>query len=178
MIKMNKKDGFFDEQIGDVLVRHFADTTVRGWLSAINHTPANADYSEILNIDIVVSDRPQTFGKWNFEYPDGYRLAIPSWWTRTKFRHVHLMVDQQQISQLKKLMYKKIDIVGDEIALTKAAGGSFFLVDARVPGWLGLPPVHELVDEIRAGCNRNKKLNRTSCHSIKPQKIERAGFFN
>lgn len=177
MIKIIKSESF-DELFGDTIIRHFSKTRVVGYLVAVNHTPSTASWSDILNVDVVISHHSNLFGKYTFEYtPAGERLARRGRWAMGEFRHMHLMANQNQINQLQSLLYKKIKIEADEIALSHPARGSFFWVDERVPFWLGLPAGHPLVFQTRAAALQNQVLNRSSCHSIKPTNIERAGFF-
>lgn len=177
MIKIKQKQ-IFDELYGDVTIRHFAHTRAVGYLAAMNITPASASWADNLNVDVVIADHDNWFGKYEFHYPlNGDRIATRNFLAIGEFRHVHLMANQQQINKLTGLLGKKIKIEGDEIALTSPRGHSFFLVDERVPAWLGLPFDHQLVDQTIFAAQLNRMLNRSSCHSIKPALIERAGFF-
>jgi hypothetical protein len=183
MIKTEKKqDGFFDKKSGETetLVRSYANTHIFGYLSSMNFTPAHKSFSDSLNLDIVITKLPTFFWgcDFHFDYLKKDRLATRVGFGIGEFRHVHLSVDQQQINQLLQLFHKKIEIVGDEIALTHPSHGSFFWVDERAPLWMGLPPEHELVSQIQEGVKKNRRLNRTSCHSVKPTTIKQASFFN
>jgi hypothetical protein len=180
MIKITEKfGGFFDEVEGENTIRRYADTIIKGYLLSLNFTPVTKDFSDILNLDIVISDLPPSLSgrNFNFDYSDGDRLATRTGWGLGEYRHVHLMVDYQQINQLLQFMHQKIKIVGDEIAV-QAGGESIFLVDARVPSWIGLRHNDVLTLNLNNKIERNKKMNRTSCHSVSPTEINQTGFFN
>ena len=181
MIQIEKmKDGFFDELFGDCTVRHYASTRALGWLAAINKPPSGADFEDILNVDIVLTSFPVWLsGKaFYFEYKNGDRIARHDGPVVGEFRHVHLQISAEEEETLKALLHKKIEIKGDEIALSRPGGGSFFWVDAIAPVWMGLDAKDWLHIEIGAAEIRNKKLRHTACHSIKPQSITKVKFFH
>ena len=180
MIQIEKmKDGFVDELFGDCTVRHFATVRALGWLSAIHTTPAGADFADILNLDIVLTSLPPWLcGKqFYFEYKNGDRIARHDGPFIGQFRHVHLQVNEFEEATLKAFLYKKIEIKGNEIALSRPGGGSFFLVDNRSTGWMGIDQKDFLNIEISAALIRNQKLRHTACHSIKPDSIQKVKFF-
>jgi hypothetical protein len=180
MITIRKKgDGFFDEVYGEFTIRHYGYTKIKGYLSSINSTPQDKDFSDILNLDIVITKLPTMLAgsKFNFDYQDGDRLATRMGCGFGEYRHIHLMVNQHQANQLLHLIHKKVEVVGDEIAVMQKGNGSIFWVDESAPVLMGLSTDHQLTTEIRARCVRNKKLNRTSCHSVRPIEINQTGFF-
>ena len=180
MIKIQKlENGFFDELFGDCTVRHFASTRAVGWLSAINQTPIDADFADILNLDVVLTSLPPWLSgkQFYFEYENGNRIARHDGPIIGEFAHVHLQVNAEVVEQMKALLYKKIEIIGNEIALSRPGGGSFFLVDEKSTRWMGIDEKDWLNIEISAAIIRNRKLNCTACHSIKPSKIEKVKFF-
>lgn len=179
MIQIQKLDAFFDELFGDCIVRHFASTSAVGWLSAISKTPAAAAFSGVLNMDVVLASLPPWLSgrQFDFDYKNGDRVARHTSPFLGEFQHVHLLVDQEGAAQLQALLYKKIEITGDEIAVTRPGGGSFFWVDPIAPIWMGIDEKDFLHTEISAACRRNKKLNYLPCHSIKPNRIQKVNFF-
>ena len=180
MIQIEKmKDGFFDELFGDCTVRNYAKVRALGWLAAINTTPRDADFSDILNLDIVLTNLPVWLSgkQFYFQYKNGGRVARHDGPLLGEFAHVHLQASGVVVAQLQTLLHKKIEIAGDEIALSRPGGGSFFWVDAIAPVWMGLDEKNWLNIEVSAALIRNKKLNHTSCHSIKPDSIRKVKFF-
>ena len=181
MIKIEKlKDGFFDEMWGDCTVRNYATCTAVGWLSAINTTPADVDFADVLNLDIVLTNLPTWLSKkgFYFEYKDGARIAHYNGTFLGDFAHIHLQADAQVVADLRSLLYKKIEISGNEIALSRPNGGSFFWVNAIAPVWMGIPEADWLHIEIGAAEIRNRKLNHTACHSMKFGSIAKVKFFH
>lgn len=60
-----------------------------------------------------------------------------------------MIFNQDEANCLQRLIHKKNEIIGDEIAVTRPGDGSFFWVDERAPNWMGLPDDHQLSDEVR-----------------------------
>ena len=181
MIQIQKlENGFFDELFGDCTVRHYASTRAVGWLSGINTTPSDADFSDVLNIDIVLTNLPPWLSgkRFYYEYKNGSRVAHHDGPFLGDFAHIHLQANKEVVADLQALLYKKIEIVGNEIALSRPGGGSFFWVNSVAPVWMGIDSRDWLHIEIGAAEIRNRKLNHTACHSVKPDSISRVKFFH
>ena len=181
MIKIEKlKDGFFDELFGDCTVRNYARCTATGWLAAINATPADADFSDVLNLDIVLTNLPHWVSSkgFYFEYKNGSRIARYRGTFLGDFAHIHLQASSEVVADLQALLYKKIEIKGNEIALSRPNGGSFFWVNRIAPVLMGIPKSDWLHLEISAAEMRNQKLNHKACHSMKLGSIAKVKFFH
>jgi hypothetical protein len=156
-------DSYLDDDFGGALLRGYAHSTARGYLSAINITPTSARNSDILNLDVVLTEFPKFLaGKFSFSYGDR-RIAHRSGLSFGKFEHIHLSVDDEQREYLFSQIGKKITLAGDEIAIQKN-GESWFWVDPNALQWLGLPPDHNLSVEARGILKR--ATNESQCHSI------------
>lgn len=92
MITTQPKSDFFDEVLQDVTIRHYGDTHISGYLSAINFTPAFKEFSDVLTTDVVVTKPPPFIAGCNyrFDYDGVDRLATRVGFGLGEYRHIHL----------------------------------------------------------------------------------------
>lgn len=172
MIQTRKlDDGFFDEQIGQKLVRSFAHTKACGYVASINLTPSWVSYSEILNVDLVLSEYPIVAGRFEFDYSDpAKRIARRIGRGLGKFEHMHLSININQINLLLKNFGKKIWLDGDEIAI-ECNAISWFWQNKKALELLEVEP-ENLLHKIIKDAERTAWLNsETACHSVNVQAL-------
>lgn len=165
-------DGFFEEQIGENLVRCYAHTSAGGYIAGINMTPDWVDYAEILNVDLVLTEYPPILaGRFEFDYSDpNRRLARRNGRGLGKFAHVHLSVTRNQINLLLKNYGKKVWMDGDEIAIQRD-GKCLFWQTSKAVEMLKVKqdnPLHKMVRDIERSALWS---GETACHSIAVQTV-------
>ena len=173
IVKTEKLKQHLDEKFDDgTLIRHYARTVVKGWLASVRLTPDEVDFSDVLNVDVVISNVPTWMaGAFSFKYEDGQRLAMSvdngCWGS---FEHVHLSVNTNQINTLISNLGRRIRIIGDEVAVQKS-GDSFFWVDYRALDWLNIPLLSSIGLKVRQLLGSGNR----QCHSVSVDSISVPG---
>lgn len=172
-IETRKLDGeFFEEMVGETLVRCFARTEAGGYVAAVSLTPGWVDYSSILNLDLVMTEYPSFLaGRFEFEYGDpNRRLARRAGRGLGKFAHLHLSATRKQINLILKNFGKEIWLNGDEVAIQCGEKCLFWQTSMAVE-MLEVAhenPLHQIVRDAERAARWS---GETACHSIAVQSI-------
>lgn len=173
MITTQKRlQGFYDEQIDEILVRAYGTTQAAGYVAGINITPAYVNYSDILNVDLVLTEYPQILaGRFEFDYANSTkRIARRNGRGLGKFEHLHLFANQNQINLLLKNFGKKMWLDGDEIAL-EHPGNCWFWQTIKAVEMLEVDqdnPLHKIVRDAERAASLS---GETACHSVAVQTV-------
>lgn len=168
MITTLKLDhGFSDETVLSLLVRRYAQTKASGYVCAVNLTPFAVNYSEVLNIDLVLSEYPPMLsGRFEFDYSNPEkRIARRTGWGVGKFEHLHLSADQPTINFLLQHFGKKVWLDGDELAI-QSSGKSWFWQTSQALELLQVDASNELHKIVKEAERLAAGMGESACHSI------------
>ncbi len=165
-------DGFYDETVLSLLVRSYAHSEASGYVAAINLTPYSVPYSEVLNIDLVLSEYPPIIsGRFEFDYINSdKRIARRIRHGFGTFEHLHISADQSTINFLLQHFGKKVSMDGDEIAI-QTGGKSWFWQTSQALKLLQVEASNDLYKIVQDAEHQASKSGESACHSINVQVV-------